>query len=135
MGELVKAPNGLQYVDLEVGTGPKAWKGAMIQCNYIGRLENDKGRIFDQSKKKPLGFTVGVGEVIQGWDLGICGCQGIPPMREGGRRKLVIPPEMGYGKAGSGPIPGNSTLVFEVELIDCERNSEDEEEEEEEDDS
>lgn len=62
MVELAKAPNGLQWVDVEVGTGPKAWKGAMIQCEYVGKLD-PSGKVFDKSKPgRPLGFTVGVGE-------------------------------------------------------------------------
>jgi peptidylprolyl isomerase len=80
--------------------------------HYVGTLQN--GTEFDNSKKRgqPFEFTVGAGQVIKGWDQGLVG------MKVGGQRILVIPPDMAYGERGVGPIPGNATLVFSIELID-----------------
>jgi len=85
---------------------------------YSCALEN--GTVVDtniDNGKSPLPVRIGLGEVIMGWEIGIGGGQGIPPMQVGGKRKLIIPPELGYGSKASGPIPANSTLIFEVELL------------------
>lgn len=104
--------------DLVVGTGAVAMAGQRLTVNYTGWLysntaSENKGRPFDSSTGRgPFSFDLGAGRVIRGWD------QGIPGMRVGGRRRLVIPPELAYGAAGSPPsIPPNATLLFEVELL------------------
>src|ERR1700704_622229 len=102
----------LQMEDLVVGTGAEAKKGQTVSVHYTGWLTD--GKKFDSSKDhgKPFQFPLGRGQVIQGWDEGVQG------MKVGGKRKLTIPPEMGYGPAGAaGVIPPNATLVFEVELL------------------
>lgn len=104
--------SGLKIIDTAVGTGAEAVAGATVQVHYDGRLEN--GKEFDSSRKRgqPFQFRLGAGMVIKGWDEGIAG------MKEGGKRQLVIPPELGYGKRGAGGvIPPNATLVFDVELL------------------
>ncbi len=105
-------PGGLVIEDLEVGTGAVAEKGQTVSVHYTGWLTD--GRKFDSSKDRndPFQFPLGAGHVIRGWD------QGVQGMQEGGRRKLTIPPELGYGARGAGGvIPPNATLVFEVELL------------------
>jgi FKBP-type peptidyl-prolyl cis-trans isomerase len=102
----------LEMQDIRVGTGPVAVAGRPVSVHYVGTLTN--GSKFDSSRDRDeaFEFTLGEGEVIQGWDVGVAG------MRVGGLRKLVIPASMGYGERGFPPvIPPNSTLVFEVELI------------------
>ncbi|CAL9153841.1 peptidyl-prolyl cis-trans isomerase FKBP13, chloroplastic [Musa acuminata AAA Group] len=120
---LTVAPSGLAFCDRVVGSGPEATQGQLIKAHYVGRLEN--GTVFDSSysRGRPLTFRVGVGEVIKGWDQGILGAEGIPPMLAGGKRTLKLPPELAYGirgagcKGGSCLIPPNSTLLFDVEFI------------------
>ena len=107
-------PAGLKIEDLVVGTGAEAKSGDLVTVNYVGTLEN--GTKFDASADHGTdGFTfpLGQGQVIKGWDLGVVG------MKVGGKRKLTIPPELGYGAAGAGggKIPPNATLIFEVELL------------------
>jgi FKBP-type peptidyl-prolyl cis-trans isomerase len=103
----------LKTEDLVVGTGPTAIKGSRVWIHYTGWL----GRaMFDNSKnRQPLDFRLGKGEVLRGWDEGIVG------MKVGGRRRLTVPPDLGYGMKGSlgGAIPPNSVLVFEIELLDA----------------
>ena len=111
-GNEITTASGLKYVDLVEGTGPTPRIGQTISVNYIGTLEN--GTKFDSSYDKgtPLQFIVGTGSVIKGWD------EGLMSMKVGGKRKLIIPPSLGYGTRGSPPkIPGNSTLIFDVELL------------------
>ncbi len=101
----------LQIEDLNVGTGPAVKSGDMVTVNYTGTLPD--GTKFDSSydSGKPFTTQIGVGRVIKGWDEGIIG------MKVGGKRKLVIPPDLGYGDRTTGKIPPNSTLIFEVELL------------------
>ncbi|MED6128169.1 Peptidyl-prolyl cis-trans isomerase fkbp13, chloroplastic [Stylosanthes scabra] len=121
--ELTVAPSGLAFCDKLVGTGPQAVKGQLIKAHYVGKLEN--GKVFDSSysRGKPLTFRVGVGEVIKGWDEGILGGDGIPPMLQGGKRTLKLPPQLGYGSRGAGcrggscVIPPDSVLLFDVEFV------------------
>jgi len=116
-GELVIAkervtPSGLRITDITVGKGPEAKAGQTVVVNYRGTLEN--GKEFDSSYGRgPFSFPLGAGRVIQGWDEGVAG------MQVGGKRKLVIPPDLGYGQRGAGGvIPPNATLIFEVELLE-----------------
>lgn len=102
----------LKIEDLVTGTGAEAVTGKTITVNYTGTLTD--GTKFDSSLnpgRTPFEFTLGAGQVIQGWDKGFAG------MRIGGKRRLTIPASMGYGAQGTGPIPGNATLIFEVELL------------------
>lgn len=103
---------GLIIEDIELGTGKEAQKGKSISVHYTGYLTD--GTKFDSSlnRGEPITIVLGVGQVIRGWDEGFDG------MKEGGKRKLTIPPEMGYGEHGAGGvIPGNATLIFEVQLV------------------
>lgn len=97
--------------DVLMGTGDEAFSGNRVTVHYTGRFVD--GKVFDTSlaRKEPFQFVLGAGQVIKGWDDGIAG------MRVGGKRILSIPPELGYGPNDYGPIPGNSTLIFEVELL------------------
>jgi FKBP-type peptidyl-prolyl cis-trans isomerase len=102
----------LTIEDIIVGEGTEAVKHSIVTVNYTGWLED--GSKFDSSLnpgREPFRFTVGAGQVIQGWD------QGIPGMKIGGKRKLTIPPSMGYGNRDNGAIPANSVLIFEVDLL------------------
>lgn len=102
----------LQKDDLQVGTGEEATRGKRVEVHYTGTLTS--GSKFDSSldRGKPFGFKLGAGQVIRGWEEGVEG------MKVGGKRKLTIPPEMGYGASGYPPvIPPNATLVFEIELL------------------
>lgn len=104
-----KLPGGLQVNDVHVGSGPEAKKGKFVHVRYIGRLPNNKE--FDRSTGKPFSFRLGAGEVIKGWE------QGLEGMKVGGKRKIVVPPSLGYGNRSMGPIPANSTLHFDLELV------------------
>jgi FKBP-type peptidyl-prolyl cis-trans isomerase FkpA len=112
----------LKITDIQVGAGKEAQKGKAAMVHYTGWLYDDKapdkkGREFDSSASHgglPFGFIIGVGRVIKGWD------EGVPGMKVGGKRMLIVPPRLGYGDrdVGNGAIPPNSTLLFEIELID-----------------
>ena len=104
--------SGLRYEDIVVGTGPGPLPGWEVTVHYTGTLED--GTKFDSSldRGQPFKFKIGIGQVIKGWD------EGVMTMKVGGKRKLVIPPQLGYGPRRVGPIPPNSILVFEVELLD-----------------
>ena len=115
-GEIITMGNGLVIEDLVIGEGSEAQDFNKVVVNYTGTLED--GSIFDSSLKPgrtPFTFTLGVGSVIKGWDLGVKG------MKVGGKRKLTIPADLGYGNNGAGNvIPPNATLTFEVELLEVE---------------
>jgi FKBP-type peptidyl-prolyl cis-trans isomerase FkpA len=114
LAAMQREPSGLYTRDLVAGAGEEATPGRWVTVHYTGSFPN--GRQFDSSRgQDPLQFLLGAGEVIQGWEEGVAG------MRVGGRRQLVIPPDLGYGDAGAGGvIPPNATLVFEVELLELE---------------
>ena len=107
-----KPMDNLQIKDIIVGSGAEAKKGNTVTVNYVGTLDN--GNKFDSSydRNEPFTFNLGAGDVIKGWDLGVAG------MKVGGKRELIIPFELGYGKDGRPPvIPPNATLHFTVELL------------------
>ena len=109
---MTTTPSGLQYRDDKVGEGQEAKAGNLVAVHYTGTLTD--GKKFDSSRDRgqPFQFGLGAGQVIRGWDEGVAG------MKIGGRRTLVIPPELGYGSRAMGNvIPANSTLVFDVELL------------------
>jgi FKBP-type peptidyl-prolyl cis-trans isomerase FkpA len=109
---MVTTPSGLQYDELQEGSGAAAKSGDSVEVHYTGWLTN--GTKFDSShdRKRPFSFRLGAGEVIKGWDEGVAG------MKPGGKRKLTIPAALGYGSRGAGGvIPPDAELVFEVELL------------------
>jgi len=113
---MIATGTGLQYEDTVVGTGPSPSKGQKCVMHYTGWLwvNNAKGSKFDSSRDRnqPFDFPLGMGRVIKGWD------EGIASMKVGGKRTLLIPPQLGYGAKGFADlIPANSTLIFEVELL------------------
>ncbi len=111
-GAPITTASGLQYTDLVEGTGAMPKSGQRVTVHYTGTLED--GTQFDSSRDRgrPFTFQIGVGQVIKGWD------EGVGTMRVGGRRQLVIPPDLGYGSRGAGGvIPANATLLFDVELL------------------
>jgi len=112
-GEIQRTPSGLEIREVERGFGDAARAGHTVSVHYSGYLQD--GTKFDSSldRGQPFTFPLGAGKVIRGWDEGLVG------MKVGGRRKLTIPPDLGYGSRGAGRlIPPNATLVFDVELLD-----------------
>ncbi|MEQ1728614.1 MAG: FKBP-type peptidyl-prolyl cis-trans isomerase [Vicinamibacterales bacterium] len=118
-GSGVSNSTTLQVTEVKVGTGTEATSGKVVSVHYTGWLYNEAaadkhGTKFDSSRDRnqPFDFPLGAGQVIRGWDQGVAG------MKVGGQRTLIIPPSLGYGSAGAGGvIPGNATLVFDVELL------------------
>jgi len=112
-GEPTKTASGLEYWDIKVGTGAVAQSGQRVKVDYTGWLTN--GKKFDSSvgTGRPFDFMLGASQVIKGWDEGVAG------MKVGGKRQLRIPPDLAYGAKGyPGVIPANSTLIFDVQLVD-----------------
>jgi FKBP-type peptidyl-prolyl cis-trans isomerase len=114
--KMSELPSGLKYTDTTVGTGAQATAGHKVTVHYTGWLYNNgaKGNKFDSSldRGQPFSFGLGAQQVIKGWDEGVAG------MKVGGKRTLIIPPELGYGARGAGgAIPPNATLMFDVELL------------------
>ncbi len=113
---MITTPSGLQYEDIQAGSGDTAAPGHEVTVHYTGWLYNDgaQGGKFDSSRDRggPFRFSLGAGMVIRGWDEGVAG------MQVGGRRTLIIPAQLGYGSRGAGGvIPPNATLKFDVELL------------------
>jgi FKBP-type peptidyl-prolyl cis-trans isomerase len=114
--QVIEMPNGLKYTETKTGDGATATSGNKVSVHYTGWLYNNgaKGAKFDSSvdRGQPFQFTLGAHQVIAGWDEGVAG------MKVGGKRTLIIPPELGYGARGAGGvIPPNATLMFDVELL------------------
>ena len=112
-GETITLPSGLQYIELQPGTGAPPVTGQTVVANYTGWLA-DSGTLFDSSLRNPapFAFTLGQGEVIAGWD------EAFAAMQVGGKRRLIIPANLAYGEEGRGEIPPNATLIFDVELLE-----------------
>jgi peptidylprolyl isomerase len=110
-GKEITTASGLKYIDEVIGKGESPSPGKTVKVHYTGRLEN--GTKFDSSvdRNQPFEFIIGTGGVIQGWD------EGVMSMKVGGKRKLIVPPKLGYGSQDKGVIPPNSTLIFDVELL------------------
>ncbi|AEE87107.1 Photosynthetic NDH subunit of lumenal location 4 [Arabidopsis thaliana] len=118
------AKSGLGFCDLDVGFGDEAPRGVLVNIHYTARFAD--GTLFDSSYKRarPLTMRIGVGKVIRGLDQGILGGEGVPPMRVGGKRKLQIPPKLAYGPEPAGcfsgdcNIPGNATLLYDINFVE-----------------
>jgi FKBP-type peptidyl-prolyl cis-trans isomerase len=115
-GKMIELPSGLKYTDTKLGTGEEATPGKNVTVHYTGWLYNngEKGKKFDSSvdRGEPFPFPLGGGQVIPGWEQGVAG------MKVGGKRTLIIPPNLAYGARGAGGvIPPNATLIFDVELL------------------
>jgi FKBP-type peptidyl-prolyl cis-trans isomerase len=108
----MKTSSGLEYIEVEAGTGAQAEAGKTVAVHYTGKFQD--GKVFDSSvsRGEPIEFPLGKGRVIKGWD------EGIALMKVGGKAQLIVPPDLGYGERGAGGvIPPNATLVFDVELV------------------
>lgn len=114
--KIIKTDSGLEYKEIKIGDSKYPEKGDKVIVHYTGKLED--GTVFDSSVERnvPFEFTLGQGRVIKGWD------EGLSTMKIGGKRTLIIPPDLGYGSRGAGDrIPPNSTLIFEIELLDIKK--------------
>lgn len=111
-GKIATTASGLKYEEIKEGKGRTPKTGDVVAVHYTGVLES--GEKFDSSRDRgePIVFPIGTGQVIPGWD------EGVMSMKVGGRRKLIIPADLGYGPSGQGPIPPNATLIFDVELVE-----------------
>jgi len=112
-GSPVTTADGLKYIDIDPGIGPEVEAGQTVDVNYTGWLESN-GQKFDSSydRGQPISLVLGRGQVIKGWE------EGLSTMRVGGSRRLIIPPDLGYGSSGQGAlIPPNSTLIFDVQIM------------------
>jgi FKBP-type peptidyl-prolyl cis-trans isomerase FkpA len=124
-GSEITAPSSAPYsqTELHIGSGTEATVGTIVTVNYTGWLydrtkTDNKGIQFDSSSNAgPFAFALGLGQVIQGWD------RGVPGMKIGGIRRLVIPPSLAYGAVRFGPIPPDATLVFDIELVDVQTSA------------
>jgi len=108
----MKTQSGLEYIEIESGSGAQAEKGRIVSVHYTGKFQD--GKVFDSSHSRgePISFPLGTGSVIKGWD------EGIALMKVGGKAQLIIPPNLAYGESGAGGvIPPNATLIFDVELV------------------
>ena len=108
----MKTASGLEYIEVEAGTGTQAEAGKTVSVHYTGKFQD--GKVFDSSisRGEPITFQLGKGKVIKGWD------EGIALMKVGGKAQFIIPPDLAYGERGAGGvIPPNATLVFDVELV------------------
>jgi peptidylprolyl isomerase len=118
LSQAEKTPSGLMYIETQAGEGELPTRGQKVEVHYTGYLAENgfkRGKKFDSSvdRNQPFTFTLGVGQVIRGWD------EGVAKMRKGTKSTLIIPPDLGYGARGAGSvIPPNSTLIFDVELLD-----------------
>ena len=116
ISEPTQYDNGLIVQDVVVGSGKTAENGDTLSAHYVGALQD--GTVFDESygRGQPIQFVLGSGQLIQGWELGLVGT------KEGGKRRLIIPSELGYGERGAGGvIPPNATLLFEIELVSVQK--------------
>jgi peptidylprolyl isomerase len=116
VGDGATAAAEISVEDVVVGTGPVPKPGEQVRCHYVltlGGFEADGGRVVDSSRerRRPFRYTYGVGQVIKGWD------NGLSSMHVGGRRRIIVPPSLGYGAGDVGPIPANSALYFDIELL------------------
>ena len=111
LSKMTKNSTGLYFRDLTVGTGPAVINGNQASIRYVGWLIDGTQFDANQAPATPFKFTVGSGQVIPGFDEGVRG------MQPGGRRQLIIPPALGYGSRAQGPIPANSILVFQIDLV------------------
>ncbi|MBX3146782.1 MAG: FKBP-type peptidyl-prolyl cis-trans isomerase [Gemmatimonadales bacterium] len=111
LSQATKTGSGLYYRDLVVGSGPEVEAGQTVAVHYAGFLTDGTSFDANQPGKEPFTFQPGTGQVIAGWDEGVVG------MRVGGKRQLILPPDLGYGARGIGPIPGNAILVFTVDVV------------------
>jgi FKBP-type peptidyl-prolyl cis-trans isomerase len=110
---LTKAGRGVYVRDIQPGDGVAVDTGMVVQVHYVGQLAS--GSTFASTDRKPFTFRLGANEVIAGWEDGVLG------MKVGGRRQLIIPPHLGYGAQGDGPIPPDAVLIFDVTLVDAKR--------------
>lgn len=115
-GKASAADDAITVMDTKEGTGASPKEGQLVKCHYVLTLDGfseDGGRLVDSSRSRgrPFRYNYGVGQVIKGWD------QGVSDMRVGGRRRIIVPPSLGYGARNVGPIPANSTLYFDIELL------------------